>query len=85
MNYTYQLVSDSGSFCAPRGRDVEHGTKKDAASILDHWKDDHYRAGADPAGASLLAWKGRHDDVTDLYPDFEVKAGPRGGARWGAV
>jgi hypothetical protein len=81
--YTYQTVSESGSFSSPEGSDVEHArSKRDLRRALERWQDDHGRVGSDEQLASLVVWKGELDDVTDVYPDFEVKPGPRGGARF---
>ena len=81
--YTYQTVSESGSFGSPEGSDVEHArNKRDLRRALERWQDAHDRVGSDEQLASLIVWKGEFDDVTDVYPDFEVKPGPRGGARF---
>lgn len=80
MIYTLQTISESGSFAAPEGTDVRHASSlADLRWHLDNWSDEHGRVGADESNASLLVWKGRLDDVTDLYPDFIVRLGPRGG------
>jgi hypothetical protein len=81
--YTYQTVSESGSFSTPEGSDVEHAqNKRDLCRALERWQDAHDRVGSDEQLASLIVWKGELDDVTDVYPDFEVRTGPRGGARF---
>jgi hypothetical protein len=81
--YTYQTVSESGSFSNPEGSDVEHAqNKRDLRRALERWQDDHGRVGSDEMSASLIVWKGELGDVTDVYPDFEVRPGPRGGARF---
>lgn len=82
MKMTYQLVSGSGSFSSPEEMEIEHGTKADARGLLEYWIGEHNMVGSDPADASLLAWVGQHEDITDHYPDYEIKAGPRGGVRW---
>jgi hypothetical protein len=80
MSYTVQLVSESGSFAAPYGDDVEHcNSLKELDALLDYWEGQHDRVGSDSTAASLLVWKGKLEDVTDAYPDFEVKRGKRGG------
>ena len=81
--YTYQEVSESGSFSNPEGTDVGHArNKRDLRRALERWQDSHDRVGSDEQLASLIVWRGELDDVTDVYPDFEVKPGPRGGARF---
>lgn len=80
MNYTYQRSTESGSFAAPDGTDVEYArNKKELHLALERWQDDHDRLGADCQQAELVVWKGTLDDVTDQYPDFVIKGGPRGG------
>lgn len=80
MNYTYQTISESGSFSDPSGTDVHH-----AANLaflkwdLSNWIDSHDRVGASPSDACLMVWKGRHSDITDVYPDFILRRGSRGG------
>ena len=85
MKMTYQLVSESGSFGAPYGQDVEHGSKKDAESLLSYWVNQHDRVGSDSAMASIYAYVGHYDDVTDMCPDYEIKRGPHDGTVWGRV
>jgi hypothetical protein len=81
--YTYQTISESGSFSSPEGADVGHArNKRDLRRALERWQDSHDRVGSDEQLASLIVWKGELDDVTDVYPDFEVKPGPRGGVRF---
>lgn len=81
MNYTYQECSNSGSFSQPNGTKVNHATsKRQLVSALEYWQDSHSRVGSDERDASLLVWKGTLDDVTDVYPDFEVTSGLRMGA-----
>lgn len=80
MNYTYQEISESGSFGHPMGDDVNHASNlRELSRALEHWQDAHDRVGSDPQLASLMVWKGTLDDVTDIYPEFELKPGPRGG------
>lgn len=79
-SYTLQQCSESGSFAAPSGTDVYHATNlADLDWYLDNWEEQHDRFGSDSADASLLVWRGRLDDVTDVYPDFQCRRGPRGG------
>jgi len=82
---TYQLVSESGSFAAPSGKDLRHGTRETADHLLSDWASAHDRVGSDRIDASLLVWKGYYEDVTDIYPDYQVKYGTRGGFVWEAV
>jgi len=83
MNYTYQTMSESGSFSSPEGTDVQHATsKRQLRNALERWQDTHSRVGSDECQASLLVWRGTHEDVTDMYPDLEVATGPKMGARF---
>jgi hypothetical protein len=78
--YTLQQCSESGSFAAPSGTNVYHAANlADLDWYLDNWEEQHDRVGSDSAGAQLLVWRGRLDDVTDVYPDFLCRRGPRGG------
>ena len=80
MNYTYQEISDSGNFAMPQPDDVSHATsKRELRLALERWADTNERYN-DRKDASLMVWKGHHDDVTDLCPDFEIRVGPRDGA-----
>jgi hypothetical protein len=80
MKYTYQTISESGSFSAPWGDDVEHASSvRELRRALEHWQDSHNRVGSDEQDASLMVWKSELDDVTDIYPEFILKGGPRGG------
>jgi hypothetical protein len=81
MYVTVQLHSLSGSFASPWGNDVEHSTMAQANDLLRDWSDEHARIGSDRTDAHALVWVGHHDDVTDLYPDWEFTLGPRGGIR----
>jgi len=78
---TVQLHSLSGNFASPWGTDVSTGTIGEAYELLRDWADQHDRLGAEPTDAHALVWKGRIDDVTDCYPDWELTVGPRGGIR----
>lgn len=82
MKMTYQCVSESGSFGTPEGSDVEHGTKGEAGTLLNYWEREHYHVGSNESNASMLAWVGTLDDVQDIYPDFQVVRGSRGGIVW---
>ena len=80
--YTVQLHSTSGSFASPWGKDVKHfDTLAEIRDGLEEWANEHPKVGADRADAHCLVWHGKHRDVTDLYPDFELTYGPRGGIR----
>ena len=79
--YTFQTISECGSFAAPQGDDVHHASSLEVLrSHLETWREEHDRVGSDCEAASLLVWKGDLDDVTDQYPDFEMRLGPRNGA-----
>lgn len=81
MRYTFQTVSESGSFAFPNGTDVRHASSlRDLRWFLDSWMDEHDRVGSDSRDAHLMVWRGHLEDVTDQYPDFELRLGPRGGA-----
>ena len=78
MNYTIQLHTESGSFSAPEGTDVRHcNSKAEIRRILERWEDTVRRYSDEPLSA--LVWKGKHNDVTDMYPDYEATLGVRGG------
>ena len=86
MLYTAQTIADNGNWAAPDGtqslylRDNREGVNR----VLETWGDcvNHYD---DRKDAYLMVWAGHHSDVTDLYPDFKVSYGPRGGIRWESV
>ena len=78
MKYTIQLHTESGSFSTPQGDDVRHCTSKaDIRYHLDNWADTVSRYANTPA--EVLVWRGKLDDVTDIYPDWIATLGPRGG------
>lgn len=82
MIYTVQLVSQSGSFSAPQGTDVEIvRSKKSIKACLEAWAEEHDLVGSDPQDAAAFVWWGVERDVTDLYPDYQATLGPRGGFR----
>ena len=85
--YTFQKVSNSGSFAAPDGRQglCRSSNKRDAGLFMGNWRASHRNVGADERDAELLVWCGRHRDVTDLYPDYRIVSGPRGGLVWEPV
>lgn len=83
MKYTVQLFADSGNWATPAPDDVRHcNSKADVAWHVDNWADTVERLN-DRQCVTALVWKGKYDDVTDLYPDYEITIGPRGGIRWG--
>jgi hypothetical protein len=84
MNYTIQTHSNSGSFASPDGAQSLHyaRNRQDAESVLIDWANDHPRMGADEHDATCLVWRGCYDDVSDLYPDWELTLGPRLGVHW---
>ena len=80
MRYTYQEISESGSFGAPYGDDIKHANgKEELERALGRWEYEHERVGADGRDATLNVWIGTLDDVTDIYPDMQAYYGPRGG------
>ena len=82
MKYTIQLCSESGSFGHPFGDDVEHANGlAGLKELFDYWQRQHDIVGSDRADARMLVWISYIDDVTDIYPDFEILAGIRGGFR----
>ena len=83
MNYTIQTHAESGSWATPDGTQSLWlvTSKRDAAEHFQQWAAEVGRYG-DPACASALVWVGNHRDVTNLYPDWRLSLGPRGGVRW---
>ena len=78
-NYTYQQHAESGNWAHPEPGDVAHASSLDQLySALEGWADTVGRYD-DERCASIMVWRGLHDDVTDLYPDFTLRLGPRGG------
>lgn len=76
--YTLQFITESGSFSAPCGDDVEHCRNlKQLKAALEYW-DSEVQALSEYRGEALV-WYGRHPDVTDIYPDALATIGPRGG------
>ena len=87
MIYTAQTFANNGSWAVPWGTDSLHHcfNRNDVNSVLETWGDcvAHYDERND---AYLMVWAcEHHSDVTDLYPDFKVCYGPRGGIRWESV
>lgn len=79
MQYTYQTFS--AGYSDPEGTRVRHAENLEELYIqAEAWKEEVERFyDLDSALPSVMVWKGRHKDVTDLYPDFELVYGPRGG------
>jgi len=78
MPYTIQVLV--AGYAAPSGRDVAHvNNLLDAKFHLSayHEEAEQYGAAYEPSIAYL--WKGKHRDVTDMYPDLILTMGPRGG------
>ena len=78
--YTVQTMSESGSFAPPSPTSVYHVTSlADLDWVLEGWEGEHGEVGSDSADASLMVWRGRLNDVQDVYPDFICRRGKRGG------
>jgi len=80
MRVTIQYWAESGNWACPTGEDVEHFDTLDGAvnsGFFHHVQDVGRYDDARCAGAFI--WRGHSDDVTDLYPDYEIRVGPRGG------
>jgi len=78
MIYTYQTWTDSWSFANPEGNDVRHASSiKQLRAALQSWADTVQQYSDEPV--RLIVWISDYNDVTDLYPDFELVLGPRGG------
>lgn len=80
MNITAQYFGPN--LVAPEGNDVEHfSSLQDAKDAL--WR----RADFDPyypcqdESAEMVIWRGTLTDVTDLYPDYRLYVGPKGGIK----
>lgn len=79
MTYTIQLISESGNWAHPEPTDVKYADNlSDLYSIFSDWMDTNDRFN-EAKDATALVWKGRENDVTDLYPDWQLTVGPRGG------
>lgn len=84
MKYTIQTHTESGSWAAPDGtQSLRYAhNKRNCEDILRDWADTVGRFD-DERSCSALVWKGDFlDNVTDLYPDFELTLGPRLGIIW---
>lgn len=85
VKYTAQAFTESWSFANPEGTDIYTADNlRDLYLIFTEWRDEVRRYSNEPV--YLLVWKGLHLDVTDLYPDFRLSEGPRGGMiKWESV
>lgn len=76
--YTVQCGTDSWSFAAPYGTDVQGANNvRELRDIFDSWRDE-VRRFTDEA-VYLTVWKGHYNDITDIYPDFRLLEGKNGG------
>jgi len=87
MIYTAQAFADNGNWAAPDGKGLLYhcDNRSDVNTVLEEWGDvvDQFDNRKD---SFLMVWCSEHlNDVTDLYPDFKVSYGPRGGIRWESV
>jgi hypothetical protein len=77
--YTFQYLVDSGSWAMPQSDEVSYSSSlSELRNSLEDWRETVGRM-EDPSLCSLMVWKGKLEDVTDQYPDFILKSGPRGG------
>lgn len=82
IRYTVQKFSEASRWANPEGTDVSYCyNKQDVADMFNDWGDTVDRYG-DRQEAYLRVWCGELSDVTDQYPDFELRFGPRGGIKW---
>ena len=84
MFYTVQTMADNGSWAAPWGTDSLHhcASKAEAEAVMNEWADTVERLD-ERRDARALVWRGEYlNDVTDLYPDHELRIGPRRGVQW---
>ena len=87
MIYTAQTFCNTGNFAGPDGRQSLHhcDNRQQVNNVLDKWSDE-VNFIDDPRYTYLMVWCSEHlEDVTDLYPDFKVSYGPRGGICWESV
>lgn len=81
MKYTIQFFTESGDFSYPYGRDVKRVRgKKAVSSYAADWHEEVHSL-SECCGETWV-FVGHYTDVTDMYPDYIVSIGPRGGARW---
>lgn len=87
-SYTAQFMLNGEAW--PEGSEVYHFTSKKAAgeALLYRIESAKMQGTAGwatedhPAGGFARVWIGHHKDVTDLYHDWEVVIGPRGGVKF---
>ena len=87
MIYTAQRMAANGNWTAPWGDEslCHCDNRAEVNESLDYWADMVGRFNP-REDAYLMVWCHKHySDVTDLYPDFKVSYGPRGGIRWESV
>ena len=87
MLYTVQAFANNGNWAAPDGTESlnHYSNRVEVNDGLKDWGDIVARYD-DREDAYLMVWcREHHSDVTDLYPDFKVSYGPRGGIRWESV
>jgi hypothetical protein len=78
-NYTLQKHAESENWAPPQSDDVTYCSS--VADLRWHLEDWAEIVGLFdvPSVASIMVWKGTLEDVTDQYPDFIMRIGPRGG------
>ena len=92
MLYTIARVSECGNFTGETFRRDSLRTaysRREVAGILSDWSETVGRYGSE-RDASLLVYRGRIQPdgeplgpgADDIYPDWQVTLGPRGGAVW---
>lgn len=82
MVYTYQELSESGSFAHPDPDAVRVARSHAELELaLTRWEDAHARVGSDLADACLWVWVGRVPRELRMLPDMIATRGPRGGFR----
>ena len=89
MLYTAQRMAANSNWAAPAGDSGESlyhcNNRSDVNESLEEWGD-MVALYDNREDAYLMVWCREHlEDVTDLYPDFRVSYGPRGGIRWETV
>lgn len=78
MAYTIQVFV--AGYGHPDGRDVVYvNNLRDAKFHLSAYHEEAEQVGAGYEPSTAYLWKGEHKDVTDMYPDFVLTMGPRGG------
>jgi len=87
MIYTAQAFANNGNWTAPDGKGFLYhcDNRSDVNTVLEEWGDVVDQLD-DRKDAYLMVWCREHlNDVTDLYPDFKISYGPRGGIHWECV